>query len=61
MRLRAVGGVLVWPVVAEQRPEHVDAAAGQGEDGLGVFFALGSLAVVKAPGFGQQLMLIMAE
>lgn len=53
--VRGSGGGWQWrgglggPVVAQQCPQEVDAAAGQGEDGLGVAFALGALAVVEAP------------
>src|SRR5436309_1496527 len=43
-------GRCVAAVVAQQRPEDVDAAAGECEHGLGVAFALGSLAVVEGPG-----------
>ena len=37
---------LVGGVVAEHGPQNVEASAGQGDDGLGVGLALGSLAVV---------------
>src|SRR5579875_2164445 len=47
---RAGGAGLVGLVVAEHGPQDVDAAAGQGQDGLGVLFALGSLAVIEGPG-----------
>lgn len=43
---------MVGAVVAEQCPQDVDPAAGEGQDGLVVFLALGSLAVVEAPRFG---------
>ena len=39
-------------VVAQHRPQDVEASAGQGDDGLGVGFAFGSLAVVVRPGGG---------
>ena len=39
-------GGLVWPVVAEHRPQDVEASAGQGQDGLDVGFAFGAFAVV---------------
>src|SRR5215470_2276671 len=37
-------------VVAQQRPHDIDTAACQGQDGLVVFLALGSLAVIEGPG-----------
>lgn len=37
---------LVSGVVAEHGPQDVESAAGQGDDGLGVGFSFGSLAVV---------------
>jgi hypothetical protein len=37
---------LVWLVVAEHGPEHVDASSGEGQYRLGVPLALGSFAVV---------------
>ena len=52
---------LVGPVVAEHGPEHVDPSAGEGEDGLGVSFALGSFALVEGLEAGLRWMLIMAE
>jgi hypothetical protein len=48
-----VGGWWCWPVgplVAQQRPQDVDAPSGQGQHGLGVAFALGPLAVIEAAG-----------
>ena len=42
----------VGGVVAQHGPQDVEASAGQGEDGLGVGFAFGSLAVVVGPGGG---------
>jgi hypothetical protein len=39
----------VEPLVAEHGPKDVNAAAGQGEHGLGVAFALGSFAVDRRP------------
>src|SRR5215475_8823073 len=43
----------VGPVVAQECPQHVDAAAGQGQDGLGVFFPFGAFAVVEGAGVGR--------
>ena len=40
----------VGPSVAEEGPEDVDAAAGQGEDGLDVALAFGSFAFVEPAG-----------
>jgi hypothetical protein len=42
-------------LVAEHGPEHVDPAAGEGEDGLAVPFALGSFALVVGAGGGTAL------
>lgn len=39
----------VGGVVAEHRPDHVDAAAGQGDECLFVGFPLGAFAVVEGP------------
>jgi hypothetical protein len=41
----------VGAVVADQRPQNVDAVPGEGEDGLGVLLALGTLAVVAPAEF----------
>src|SRR5271155_3141669 len=40
------GGGLIGLVVAQHRPQDVEASSGQGQDGLGVGFAFGSFAVV---------------
>ena len=50
--IRLCSGGLWWgrletTLVAQQCPQDVDAAACQGEDGLGMAFAFGSLAVVE--------------
>lgn len=42
-------GWLVAASVAQESPDDVDAASGQGEDGLGAALALGALAIVEAP------------
>lgn len=42
-------------VVAQERPQDVDAAACEGEDGLGVTLAFGAFAVIEASGFGAGL------
>src|SRR5271156_7220739 len=49
---RGSGCGVVGGVVAEHGPLDVEASAGQGEDGLGVGFAFGSLAVVVDAGGG---------
>lgn len=41
---------LVGSSIAQEGPEDVDAAAGEGEDGLGVAFVLGSFALVEPAG-----------
>jgi hypothetical protein len=46
------GPWLVRAIFAEQCPHDVDAAAGEGEYGLGMFLALGSFPVIKLPGVG---------
>jgi hypothetical protein len=49
-------------VVAQQRPQDVDAAACQGgQDGLVVFLSFSSLAVVEGPRIPQCWMLISAD
>ncbi|CAM5615784.1 hypothetical protein SAURM35S_03875 [Streptomyces aurantiogriseus] len=45
-------GDLVESAVVDQGPQDVDSAAGEGDHGLGMAFALGALAVVKRPGVG---------
>lgn len=42
-------------VVADEGPEDVDAAAGEGDDGLVVVFAFGPFSVVEGAGMGQNL------
>src|SRR5271166_1345543 len=45
-------GGLIGFVVAQHRPQHIEASAGKGQDSLGVAFAFGSFAVVVSPGCG---------
>src|SRR5919107_109986 len=54
-RRRGRDRFFVATLVAEHGPEHVDPAAGEGEDGLTVPFALGSFALVVAAGGGTAL------
>ena len=47
---RGLGGDSVWKgrFVAQQRPQHVDAAAGHGDQSLLVFASFGAFALVVA-------------
>lgn len=53
--LRLGGCELVAALVSDEGPQDVDAASGQGEDGLGMALTFDALAIVEASGFGVVL------